>query len=445
MTALTIALSLLCAALMFLVPREWKLAIMFMATMLLTVVLMPVGGISAMMVISFSFILSEIPYLRLHLRRIRFSVILPYLVMVGVAFALAVLTSPNLHKVNDLGRFALSEVIVRQFALVYGFLALRRKSSLRPLLMVSFVALMLMTMLGYFNYLTGSSAFVDELAGDFGLEYDYTHMQRFRVQATFLNPFDYGYMCVLLALLHVYGFLQRMETTSMLAVSQACCLFGVITCNCRTILFCYMVCALVFAVALQKERRAKLLILFSGIAAGIILVMAIPVARKLFLSVLTIFDTSSTISGSSLGMRILQLTTVIYYISGSVFDILFGRGVNFFVLDLGWADGSALAADSDLYGLEGIYLNLLLERGLLGFAIYLAMMLLILVFICRHRRMGRLLYALGLTVFLLYILFSFMTGELLSYTPTFYILGYVIVNQTLRARYLEKKRKKCRV
>ena len=442
MNVLIIALTLLCAALMFLVPKEYKLAILFMGTMLLSFVILPFKGLKAMMVLSIAFLLSELPDIRIHLRRIRFSVMLPYMVLVLLSFFLAVVTSPNLHNVSALGYFTLSEVVVKQLALVYGFLALRRKRSLKPLLMVSFAALVLMTLVGYFNLLTGSSLYIEQLAGDIQLDYDYTYKQRFRVQSTFVNPFDYGYMCVLLALLHLYGYLQKMETLSMLAVSQACCLFGVLSCNCRTILFCYLVCALVFAVAIQKSRRMKLEILIGGLVAGLLVLLAVPAVRKLFFSMLTIFDTSSMISGSSLGMRLLQFTTVLYYISGSY--IWLGRGVLFFELDIGWENGFGLTADNDLYGLEGIYLNLLLERGVVGFAIYLAMMVLILVFIIRHRQLGRLLYSLGLSVFLLYFLFSFMTGELSSATPTFYILGYVIANQTLRKRFVEWRRKKCR-
>ena len=140
-------------------------------------------------------------------------------------------------------------------------------------------------------------------------------------------------------------------------------------------------------------------------------------------------------------MRLLQLGTVLVYISGKYF--LFGRGVHFFELDLGWENGSAMAADADLYGLEGIYLNLLLERGVAGFALYLAMMALVLVSLVRYRRTGRLLYALGLSVFVLYILFSFMTGELLSATPSFYLLGYVMANQARRARLPERRKLLC--
>ena len=436
MTALALVLTLFCFILMFLVDREYKLAILFLGTILMTLVMLPFKGITAMMVISLGFIVSEAKNFRIHWRRIKASVILSYLVLVAVSFVAAVVTSPHLHEINDLGYFALSEVIVKQLALVYGFLALRKRDSIRPLLFVSFAALLLMTLVGYANYVTGTSVFVDELYNDSLSEYDFITSERFRVQATFLNPFDYGFMCVMLAVLHLYGYLQKLENLTMMAVAQLCCLFGVFSCNCRTILFCYLVCALVFAIAIQKEKRSKWIIFLGTVAAGIIMIMFVPYARRLLLSVFSIFDPTSVAKGSSLAMRIVQFSSVLYYISGN--DVIFGRGVHFFERDLGWENGSAIAADSDLYGLEGIYLNLLLERGVFGFLLYLAMMVLVIVFICRHRRLGRKLYAFGLTVFILYILFSFMTGELLSATPSFYLIGYVIANQQVRERFLKR-------
>lgn len=440
MRALTLFLTLAGAVSMFFLDREYKLAVLFMGTMLLTLVMLPFKGITAMMILTFAFLLSEFRDYRLHGQRIRASVLFPYIILVGVAFVLAVATSPHLHNVNDLGYFALSEVMVKQLALVYGFLALSRITSIRPLLYVSFGALLLMTLVGISNYVSGISPFVDELYNESLSEYNFITTQRFRVQATFLNPFDYGFMCVLLALLHMYGYLQRMEGIPMLAVAQACCLFGVVTCNCRTILFCYVVCALVFTVSLQKERKNKLLLVVGAVSVILVLVFSIPSARKITLSILSIFDASSNIQGSSLGMRLLQLGTVIYYIKDLPY-LLIGRGVHFFELDLGWENGSAMAADTDLYGLEGIYLNLLLERGVLGFALYLAMMVLVFVFLFRHRHLGQKLYALGIAVLALYLLFSFMTGELLSFTPSFYILGYVMAVQSRRERIVLKKRR----
>ena len=439
MKSILIVLTLICSVLMFFVKKEYKLSILFMSTMILSMLSLP-KGIHACEALSVAFVISELQNIRLHVKRISASVLLPYIVLVIVSFVISVITSPNLHSVKSLGYFVLDEILTRQLAIIYGFLALRKSSSLKPLVWVSFVALVIMTLAGYFNWVTGESTFVEELFEGTLTEYDFITTERFRVQATFVNPFDYGYMCVLLAVFNAYAYFQKMESLPLLIAAQLCCLFGVITCNCRTILFCYLVSAAVFSIAIQKSKKTKLMFFIGGLLLAIFLISVVPSARKTFLSLISIFDPTSVTKGSSLAMRLVQLSTVLYYISG---NLLFGRGVHFFNLDLGWSDGSALAADSDLYGLEGIYLNLLLERGFVGFALYLAMMVLLIVFVCRHRKMGRKLYALGLTVLILYILFGFMTGELLSTAPTYYILGYVIAEQTRRSRIIAKL-KRCR-
>ena len=436
MKLIAIAATLALAVLMFFVRREYKLAMLFLSTILLTPLILPFKGITPAIVLTLAFLLSEIPYLRIHWKRIRLSVILPYLLLALVAFALAVVTSPHLHNANSLGFFTLSELLSKQLAVVYGFLALRRNRSLQPLLTVSFVALLLMTVVGVANYFMGYSFYVEELLDE---SYSFITTSRFRVQATFNNPFDYGYICVLLALLFFYGFSQRQVTRTRFIIAQVCCLFGVIACNCRTVVFCYLVCLLVYFIAQRKEVKVKLTVLGASVALGLLLVLVVPRARRVLLSVFSIFDTNAVTDGSSLGMRLTQLGTVIYYIRDKV---LFGNGVHFFEEDLGWDNGaSGKEVDTDLFGLEGIGLNLLLERGVIGLLLFLAMMILLLVFICKYRKLGRKLYALGLSVFLLYILFSFMTGELNSARPAFYILGYVISNLTLRKRYLEWKKK----
>ena len=221
MRLFAIALTLLCVVLMFFVRREYKLAIMFMATILLSLVILPLKGITASIALSLGFLVSEVPYIRIHWKRILKSVLFPYIIIVLVAFAIAVVTSPHLHEVNALGFFGLSELLTKQMALVYSFLALRKTKSIRPLLTVSFVALVIMTLIGVLNYAMGYSFFVEEFLDE---SYSFMRTTRFRVQATFNNPFNYGYICVLLAILHLYGYMQKMEPVSLFIPAQLCCL-----------------------------------------------------------------------------------------------------------------------------------------------------------------------------------------------------------------------------
>lgn len=435
MKALAIALTLLCVVLMFFVRREYKLAILFVASMLLSPLILPFKGVTAKTAISLGFLLSEAGSIGIHFRRIRKSVMFAYLLLALASFILCVITSPHLRSASEIGFFGLTELLTRSLAIVYGFIALRNSKSLAPLLNATFIPLIIMTIVGLINYFAGSSFYVKALLDEAS---DFSDMTRFRVQSTFNLPFDYGYMCLLVALIHVYGYMKRMESLPVMAVAQVCCLFGVLICNCRTVHFCYLICALVYFVAIQRSRKVKLLVLAGAFLIGAFAVATVPFARKMFLSLVSMFDPDAIIDGSTFTMRLRQLATVAKYLAESP---VFGMGVHFFEQDLGWAEGANLAVDYDLAGLEGIHLSLLLERGIAGFALFMAMMLLIVIFIIRKRRLGRLLYAFGLSAWVVYMLFSFMTGELLSAVPTYYILGYVVANLNLRDRYLKAKRK----
>lgn len=425
-----------CMALMFLVRREYKIGILFMSTILMTMVSFPVGGISAETAISVAFLMSEVINIGEIWRKIKSSLMLPFCIIAVLSFAICVATSPNLQTVSGMAHFGLLEMFTKQFALLYAFICLRRKTSLKPLLTISFVSLVLMTVVAYANYASGVSFLVDELYDETLVDYDFITAERFRVQATFVNPFDYGFICVLLALLHLYAYIDHLESPAICAVSQLCCIFGVFTCNCRTIWFCYLVCLPIFVLALIRDKKLKASILLGALVLAVLAFMLFPQFRKMFVWIASIFDPTSVTKGSSLAMRLVQLATVFYYIQGA---FLFGRGVYFFNIDMGWENGSLMAADSDLYGLEGIYLNLLLERGFVGLFIFIAMMTLLIVFIVKHRKLGRRVYALGLSVFILYLTFCFMTGELSSTMPSFLILGYVIAVLDKRRRIVERK------
>ena len=85
MRLIAIALTLACVALMFFVRREYKLALMFMSTILLTALNLPFKSIPAESALSLGFLLSEIKYIRIHWKRILRSVLFPYVILVLVS------------------------------------------------------------------------------------------------------------------------------------------------------------------------------------------------------------------------------------------------------------------------------------------------------------------------------------------------------------------------
>ena len=82
-------------------------------------------------------------------------------------------------------------------------------------------------------------------------------------------------------------------------------------------------------------------------------------------------------SGSSIEMRVLQYTAVMNHVRD---HFLLGRGLDYFFIDMGWSEGKQYLVDQDLFGLEGVLMNYLLERGFLGICFYLFFLCLCFVF-----------------------------------------------------------------
>ena len=79
--------------------------------------------------------------------------------------------------------------------------------------------------------------------------------------------------------------------------------------------------------------------------------------------------------------------------------------------------------DQDLFGLEGVLMNYLLERGFLGICFYLFFYVYVLCFFYKHKSVDKNISALGVSILVTYLAFANMTGELNSVFPTLLITG----------------------
>ena len=103
--------------------------------------------------------------------------------------------------------------------------------------------------------------------------------------------------------------------------------------------------------------------------------------------------------------------------------------------------------DEDLRGLEGIYLNLLLDRGVIGLMFYIAFWGILLVYIIKKRKLRKDAASLCISMLFVYLLFAIMTGELKSVFITMLILGCGIhlldnndVNNIIKDKVFKKER-----
>ncbi len=445
MNYLAIAAVLVCAALMFVLKRKVKAGLLLLATMFFTLVRIPVipFGSNSIVLLTICFLLSEAKYYKSFSIVLRRSIVARLMILVAVGGAVCISFSPHLSSLRELKSFFIMEYLIKYFVLAYGLWAFRRPGSIRPALEISFWGLVVMTALGMLNVVVGYSPFVQSVMPVFdetGLMRDLVDAEhfedRFRVQATFMNPFDYGYINLIVMALHTYAFRRGYESRLRYAVVAACAVFGIVACGCRTVLFCALVGTAVYLLLTVRSKRGWILT-SGGVICSLALVLAVPFLRERAFQLSSMFDSNSEVSGSSFDMRVNQYLTVLEYVDGDL--ILFGNGYGYFVEDLGWGDQDRGSMDSDLFGLEGVLMNLMLERGIAGCMFHIIFYFSLLAYMFRWMRF-RQTAALGITVLVMYLVFANMTGELLSVYPTLLITGYVIRSLDFERRYFVWKR-----
>ena len=436
MKIVAIIVTLVCCCLMFYVKRETKAALLVMGAMTLTLVNIP--GIplhNANFLLQTAFLLSEWRDIPRYFNRLRYT---PYLwislLIVSFSALLATLTSPY----TGIKETIKSELLFKYFTLAYAFWAVKDEKSLKPILQVSLYCLIALTFFGALNYITKSADFVNALTegrtsmyGDVALGDAYTESVRFRVQSMFNHPFDYGYICAAILLLHLHGWYRHLESKRDFMIAIVCCSFGILICGCRTV---WMSAALSIACysmwAFQLSRNVMY-----GIVAMILMILSyytVPAVEEKVNQVTDVFVEDSETEGSSIQLRMIQYASVLIHIEGHEWLGL-GKGY--------WEHTYTedRASVSDLYGVESVILQTLLERGIIGLLLWAAFYTIIFLYFWRNRKRRKKLTGFGASIITLYLFFSIGTGELGSVYPTMLLLGITMKMMESKKRRLMLK------
>lgn len=410
------------------VEREKKLAILFLSTICfdcVRITSIPFGH--AKYILCISFLLSEIPYIKNHIKSIKGTILSSLVFSMIIATIILAISSPHYNNMTQYIRITIMELVAKYFVICYAFLSIKEIGGLNKTFKLSFYGLIILTGFGALNYITKNAIFIDEMLKGMTLTdvmedagSKFTNSERFRVQAMFPNPFNYGYICILLLLFNWFGYSNKLISKRHFYISIACCLFGIITCGCRTNILCAIIGVTIYILfAFSYKRKFKYLLL--GLLCSCLLIGFIPALQDKFSETITVFDkNSSNVTGSSIEMRIIQYTAVLYHIREHE---LLGRGLDFFNIDLGWGEGKQFLVDKDLAGLEGIIMNYLLERGIVGVLFYLFFYCSLFLFVYKNNKINKSTRAFCLSVLCVYLAFANMTGELNSVFPTLLIIG----------------------
>ncbi|WP_296261961.1 O-antigen ligase [uncultured Phocaeicola sp.] len=348
--------------------------------------------------------------------------------IVIVAAVVLLMNSPHYNgNLTGILRLFIVELTGKYFAICYAFVSILSMNNMKPILKVSYYGLLILTAFGVLNLIIGRAWFIDTIGTHMTVSENltdlggkFTNSERFRVQAMFFSPFDYGYICILLLLLQLWGYVKKLVSKQQFYISAVCSIFGVLFCGCRTNILCFVIGIIVFvyyAYSMKQWIRYAMM----GFFLCVIAYSTVPVIQEKVDQTMTAFDINSQTSGSSIDMRLLQYTAVLYHIRNHE---LFGRGLGFFNIDMGWGESQAASlVDKDLYGLEGVVMSYLLERGIIGLLLYLSFYATILYFLYRHRITDKQTSAFGLSLVFVYLAFANMTGELGSVFPTLLLIG----------------------
>lgn len=418
---------LIICLLMFFVKREHKVCLLIIYILCFNKVSLPVMGNTLSPY--FCFFLSELVHYKEYIPILKRTILRYALLILLFGIFILAIKSPQVE-----GCYGIIKLFRDQFIMRYGiifmvFVACLSIRSQKPIITVTFVCLLILTGFGVINLLNRHAIYVDwvfagidvnSVMAEAGAKFTYS--DRFRVQSMFANPFDYGYACLMLLLYYLYLYKGRFIGGSKFYVAAACCLFGIFSCGARTLLACLIIGGLIFVIS-AYNLKSKVKVVLSVIFLLFSISLMVPEEFNKQVSFFTsAFTDDQTVGGSSLSMRQTQTATVLYYIQE---DVAFGRGYGFFNKEIGWENGPLGVLDRDLYGLEGVYLNMLLERGIVGLVLY-ALYWIILIgvtYIIYKKRKDRNTFALNLSILGSYLAFANMTGELDSVPITLTLMG----------------------
>lgn len=414
----------------FFINRVYKVSLLFAVMLLFNAI--SVKGLGSFghssVLIPCCFFLSEIKHWR-SFSPIRGTVIFKIFLIQIVAAIIAYWHSPlYLGKLSRTLSW-MAELFSADIVIGYVYYSIKDRKDLSPIVNTAFYCMIAVTILGFVNLLLHSNPYLQIVASGSGSESmtmmsthfndDYT---RFRVQSFFPNPFNYGYASLVTLYFFVFARNGGVIKKSKFITIFLCCMFGIITCGCRTIYLIFLMSALIYV--LYSYNMGKILrIMFVTLFIGFFSYSLITPVQELVDKTFSVFTdtTGKEVSGSNLQMRGEQLAAVIMLTNGSE---TFGMGRGYFTEELGW--GSDSFQLWELRGLEGLYLNKLLERGIVGLVFWIIVYTSLLYYFYKRRKVPYKAGLIGFITIFSYMMFSNMTGELSSLYPTTLVAGIMM-------------------
>lgn len=415
-------LGVICVS-MFFIDKNKKYVLLLINYICLTPITIPgVPFGNSVFIVPICFFISELKNFTNDYHNLS-SYIKKILLIMIIATIILQINSPHYNdSAFNTTRLIISELITKYFIIAYAFISIKDINEFQKISKGLYYALIILTIFGILNLITHSSILLNSL----GFENSNVDNDRFRVQALFANPFDYGYTCILLLYIITLLYNKRIMTIKKYYISLVCCIFGIVACGSRSVILTAIISYFIYII-LAKSFSKKLYILVIATILSIASYNFIPSVNDKVNQTLSIFTDSSgnKVGGSNLDMRETQYLTTLFYIKDNP---LFGRGKDFFNIDLGWKDVTENRdlVMTDLAGLEGVLMALLLERGIIGVIFYFIFYITLFFKFIKYKKYDKETSCIGISIIVAYMFFANSNGELNCVGPTLLICGALL-------------------
>lgn len=303
-----------------------------------------------------------------------------------------------------------------------------RKDSFDRFKQIFVACAILLTIAGVVNGILRYNPYIALLDTTEDIDYAhvFAHRERFRINSLFFNPFDYGYVCLILNVMAIYLKKVKIIGKRTFYTLFFCSFFGILSCNCRVVAVSYIIGILIYYL-ITISLESYVVYLLSFIIAFSIAYLTIPIVEQKTDQIASAFTDyrGEKVDGSSLKLRSMQLAGSFVFFKKSP---VVGNGYDYIEKKLQPQKKVA----RKMAGYESVIFYLLIERGIVGIITYLVLYGSILVYLIKNSKYDINLAALGMAIFSMYMFFSLATSELLAPSITHVFLGIIIKQIEIR-------------
>ena len=420
--------------------RETKLCLFLVSILCLSMFSLGLGPLSTCLSLMFlAYSVSEWETIKSSITKLKKNNIFWIVIIMIIPTIVLWLHSPHLKGIAGLLKILTYEIVFKYFVLWIGFSFTLKTMNKSKIFNTFLYSLVVLTIFGIANWIIGGAPWINWLGNE---NYDMAlkaEKERFHVYSLFSNSFQYGFISILSLAFFYYGHINHLISKNTWYFALFMCIFGILACGNRTNWACALLLS-VWMIMVLPNIGKKAYFYIVTTSAFFLSYQFVPAVTERVDIFLGLFDNNSGIQGSSFEMREMQYGAVLSYISN---DMAFGKGYHFFLTDLGWGQFySGGRVDADLRGLEGVYLNYLLERGFFGYVTYL-LFYLTLFWIILKSKGGKVERYMAIAVLLVYVSFAHMTGELNTAPIALFFIGLLyrqsIDNQKLASAVTPSK------